>query len=742
MKKKPAPRPAHGLHALGKTAKRVPLPLKAIDARFEVAGACAEVIIEQIFEFEGPNPVDVIYTFPLPAAAAVYRCTMSIGERRVEAVVKSVEQAREDYKRAHADGRRAALVESVRDNLFELQLGNVQPGDRITIHLAYVCELQTAGPLKRLRIPVCPGVRFIPGIPEGADGGTNLVPDAARLLPQRITAEHPDAVAFYCAGTLLHARQVESPSHDIEIGDAGEDGPIQVMLNTDLEVPDRDFILSWEQSSETLALVGAGDREYLLCAFQTPADFSIAHNPRDLFFLLDASGSMNGNNWVALVEAVELALGEAHANDRFSIAIFASDYSPITDGLVANLPDSIKYLMKVLRRHVPNGGTYFTKAFEQTIEVAKNARRPVIVVVTDGQFGDEADACQVARDCGIEVHTIGIDANVNEAALQKIARRTRGTCALAAPTEDLDHLIQQMVGNLLSPMIDTLSAGPEWKWVGNPPPLRPGQAALVAFRRAAGKRKEPLPATVDLEMVFTDDSRRRQTLALTRTRGRAPAILAAKAGITAHLDDGETDQAVELACRYNIVCEGAAFIAIDEVDRVPVAQVALEQPSHAISEGADLFRVKERRIRYPSGIKSQSHWLEIREKIRAIGSTELRKMRHPLGTKIIRQDDSVIESMLKTASRVTCFEHDEWMDLVQDHLIPLVIRLSRQGHPTCLPVIKRLFETLADLPASGCKASEVVAHFENILTLLSGDALDQTQAFLRNFEKLHTGSPT
>lgn len=62
------PRHPHGLFSLSGTS-RVPLPLKALDARFEVAGDCAQVTIKQLFEFDGPNPVDVIYTFPLPAEA-------------------------------------------------------------------------------------------------------------------------------------------------------------------------------------------------------------------------------------------------------------------------------------------------------------------------------------------------------------------------------------------------------------------------------------------------------------------------------------------------------------------------------------------------------------------------------------------------------------------------------------------------------------------------------------------------
>lgn len=200
-------RPAYGLHALVDDVPSVPLPLKAVDARFEVSGDCAQVMMEQIFEFDGPNPVDVLYTFPLPSEASVHHCTMSIDGRRVVATVKELEEARADFRQAHEAGKRAALVETVRENLFELRLGNVQPGDRIVLALSYTSTLAVEGKQRRLRIPVCPGIRFIPGKPEGIDGSTDLVPDAARLLPVRISDQHPDAAAFFCAGTLQAHRK-------------------------------------------------------------------------------------------------------------------------------------------------------------------------------------------------------------------------------------------------------------------------------------------------------------------------------------------------------------------------------------------------------------------------------------------------------------------------------------------------------------------------------------------------------
>ncbi len=127
---------------------RVRLPLKAVDARFQVEGDCAEIVVEQIYEYTGRKPVDVLYTFPLPADASVHRCEMRIGSRVISAKVKPVKEARKEFKKQKAAGRRAALVESVRENLFELRLGNIQPGDHPVILIA-------------MAVPLCQGAAFI-----------------------------------------------------------------------------------------------------------------------------------------------------------------------------------------------------------------------------------------------------------------------------------------------------------------------------------------------------------------------------------------------------------------------------------------------------------------------------------------------------------------------------------------------------------------------------------------------------
>ncbi len=182
---------------------RVALPLKGVECRFQVTGAIACVELDQIYQQNTDRPLDCTYTFPLPAGAAVYRCELLVNGRMIRAKVEEKEAARRIYREQKAEGRRAALVESERENLFTLSIGNVQPGDVTVVRFAWFQVLDRVGDGLRLLVPTCPGVRYIPGKPllrglsgRGTADDTDQVPTprgsprrgSTPCIPMRLTS--------------------------------------------------------------------------------------------------------------------------------------------------------------------------------------------------------------------------------------------------------------------------------------------------------------------------------------------------------------------------------------------------------------------------------------------------------------------------------------------------------------------------------------------------------------------------
>ena len=319
---------------------QIHLPLKAIDCRFRAIGAAVDVEIDQVFHQSADRPLDVTYSFPLPSKAAVYRCEMIVNDRTIRAKVVEQKAARKIAKRKKAEGRRTALVEMERGNLFTLSLGNVQPNDVIAIRFAYFEELDAWKEELALQIPFSPGVRYIPGEPllrsnsgKGAADDTDQVPGASRISPPRIDQMHPDAARLSLRGKL-DARDVDlcgisSPTHATVVRPT--DKSFEIFLPTNAAVPDRDFVLRWRRAARPDLLSTAwisADQEatYALVQLRAPDEVPESREGSDIYFLVDRSGSMAGEKWAKTSEALIAFAGAAAQNDRVWITFFESDY--------------------------------------------------------------------------------------------------------------------------------------------------------------------------------------------------------------------------------------------------------------------------------------------------------------------------------------------------------------------------------------------------------------------------------
>ena len=53
------------------------------------------------------------------------------------AKIEEKEKARQDYEKAREEGKRASLLEQQRPNVFQMNVANIMPGDRVEVILKY-----------------------------------------------------------------------------------------------------------------------------------------------------------------------------------------------------------------------------------------------------------------------------------------------------------------------------------------------------------------------------------------------------------------------------------------------------------------------------------------------------------------------------------------------------------------------------------------------------------------------------
>src|SRR5438552_65398 len=172
------------------------VPLVHTDATLDVRGLVAAATVTQQYVNSSTAPIEAVYIFPLPHDAAVYDMEIRIGNRVIRSVIREREEAKRVYESAKSEGKRAALVEEERPNIFTASVANLMPGDHIDVRLRYVQPLRWEDGRIRLVFPMVVGPRYIPGTQAVSHDGTgwamdtNAVPDASRITP---IVRHPDS---------------------------------------------------------------------------------------------------------------------------------------------------------------------------------------------------------------------------------------------------------------------------------------------------------------------------------------------------------------------------------------------------------------------------------------------------------------------------------------------------------------------------------------------------------------------
>ncbi len=586
-------------------SKRVILPLKGVECDFSVFSGIGEVSMTQIFLQENDRAMDCEYLFPLPADASVYCCEADINGRTIRAQVREREEARRLAAEKKAAGFRTALVEAERENLFTLSLGNVQPGDLVTVQLKYFQTLRSLAGRPSFEIPFCPGIRYIPGTPllrsnrgKGVVDDTDQVPDASRITPVRIDAEHPDAAYIDVRGTLdgkfVSESDVVSPSHTIDVNRTGDQ--LRVGLCDKGEVPDRDFVVRWTEKNPeavaTRAWLRQNDGEmFALMEIRAPNNAPMERAPVDFYFLVDRSGSMQGEKWNKAAQALQSCMKVLGPADRAMITLFETHFQDF-----AERPLSVHELLEDRQfQSVVNlgtgGGTELRPALAHVLEVAaKHSAHKCknLILITDAQVGNDSAIVELmkpARD--FPVHCFGIDVALNDSLLLALCRQQGGTFHSLNPNDDIEGAVTALGKTLGQPVLLDLQLSAGWELADAVlPNLYAGQIHYVSARysqcaEASGRSNAPA-----LELKARTAGGQPVSIALDQQTAtlEAPYLHWYRSRIQRLIADLDHDAAVALSVKSNLICPLTAFIAWDESEKVPVASHQLVQPAHELCE--------------------------------------------------------------------------------------------------------------------------------------------------------------
>jgi Ca-activated chloride channel family protein len=585
-----------GLGAL--VTARGNLPLRRLDVRAAVTGLTVGVELTQTFHNPYDVPLEATYIFPLPDRAAVTGLTMTAGDRVIEGVLAERGAAREAYDTAIAAGQQASIAEEERPDVFTLRVGNILPGEEVTVSFTLAGPLPFADGEAEFRFPLVVAPRYIPGnaLPGGQAGSghgwdTDAVPDASRITPPVMLPGFPNPVELSIEARIdpagLALAGIASSLHAV----TEQDGLVRILPG---ERVNRDFVLrlAYEDGADSLVLAPDAEGEegtYQLtvlppatgvvnAADGTSTTVSAPKRPRDLVLLLDRSGSMGGWKMVAARRAAARIVDTLTSADRFAALTFddrVDHPDRLPSGLVAATDRHRYRAIEHLARVESRGGTELAAPLHEALSLlADPSRDRVLVLVTDGQVGNED---QILREiapglAGVRVHTVGIDSAVNAGFLGRLAGVGGGRCELVESEDRLDEAMDRIHRRIGAPAAtglrveaEGLNLVPGSASPARVPDLFPGvplvltgryQGAASGTLTVSGLTPDELPWRVAVPAAVTD----RPEVAKIWARGRLR-DLEDQYAVTGGTELERT--IVETSLRHGVLCRFTAYVATD-----------------------------------------------------------------------------------------------------------------------------------------------------------------------------------
>ena len=474
----------------GPGGQKLNLPSLKSDVEVDIEADLAKVTVTQTFINPTKVSIHATYLFPLNKNAAVHGMQMEIGNEIVEAKIKKKEKAKEIFKKAKKEGKAASLLTQHRPNMFTQKIANLIPGLPIKVTLKYVQTIPKIDNDYRLIVPLIVGPRYQPLVPNDAPMTDNpmavrfkkvtnnttygqwkidALPEYPMVFGPRVTSQvDRDRVSIKVklkAATPFS--KIGSNTHELKISGTGNERIVTLL--GDRTIDNRDFVLNYRLSGSITQAGLLFHRDKKLGYFSLliepptiPREQDIT--PREMVFVLDTSGSMEGEPMNASKVFMRHAMRNLRQDDYFRVIHFGDNASELTNGPIKATRKNIIQGLSYINNLKASGGTEITPAIKKAFSSPSiNQTVRIIVFLTDGYIGNEHEVLQLIdkKINGARIYAFGVGSSVNRFLLSEMGRVGRGFARYIDPTENPNEVAIKFAHKLESPILTDISI--DWK---------------------------------------------------------------------------------------------------------------------------------------------------------------------------------------------------------------------------------------------------------------------------------------
>jgi Ca-activated chloride channel homolog len=585
-------------------------PLLSTEVNAQISGVIANVEVRQVYQNRGHEVIEAVYVFPGSTRAAIHGMEMKIGERLIKAQVQEKESARRAYQEARNAHKTASLLEQKRPNVFQMEVANIHPGDRIEVRLSYTEHLVPEDKIYEFTYPAVVAPRYSHELGLGQPPAEEWISNPYLVPQSKATADQPtvapaaaptfDLTVTVAAG--LPVQDLRCDTHKTQPEFAAADRVRLTMLGDKTQTGNRDYILHYrlaDQKINTGLLLhqgGEGKENFFLLTVQPPARTQKNDIlPREYVFVVDISGSMNGFPLNTAKALMRNLVGSLRDVDRFNILAFASGQHLFSSESVPGTQTNLERALHWMESCQGGGGTEMVSALQKALALpsAGEETSRIMLVITDGLVSFEREAFDLIRNNlgNTNLFAFGIGSSVNRYLIEGIGLAGQGESFIVTDSGKAASEAKRFRDYVSAPLLRQVTATFEGfdvydvtpqsipdvfadrpvtihgKWKGNP-----GGRVIVRGRSADG------PVEL-IEMIEATSAAQEKALPYLWARQKIR-----------ELDDfqgGEaTPQAreaiVKLGLDYNLMSRYTSFVAIDNEPRAP--QTNTSSPARRVAQ--------------------------------------------------------------------------------------------------------------------------------------------------------------
>ncbi|MFH1529948.1 MAG: VIT domain-containing protein [Pseudomonadota bacterium] len=484
--------------------------VRALDMEYyrvetKVVDGVASADVKMGFRNHTSRQLEATFIFPLPEGASIGKFRMEMMGKWVEGQVLEKNEAKRIYTEIVRTMKDPGLLELVGKDLFQARVFPVPANGVQRIEMSFATSLKQESGTYQFIYPLKTARNF-----------SGTVKDFTFTL--KLESKTP-------------LRSVYSPSHKVRVKRKGDhEAVVGFEQQGAAFAQDLQVFYSVDYNDVGLSVLSyrkKGDPGYFMILAAPGAKDTADEVPdKKIVFVVDTSGSMQGEKMERVKAALKYAIERLGDGDRFNIVRFSSDVESVFPAMKKAGGEARKEALGFIDSMEAAGGTAIDDALATALGGVVESDT-LVIFLTDGEpTVGETDPARIAKNAllvnklGARIFPFGVGSDLNTTLLDELARDHHGSPTYLRPDKDIEKTLSAFYDKISHPVLSNIKLHvPAAKAYGIlpgsiPDLFRGEQLVIVGRYRAAGSTLIRLEGTLggkkktyDFEAKLPEDER-------------------------------------------------------------------------------------------------------------------------------------------------------------------------------------------------------------------------------------------